>query len=1098
MTAPGLVEGREVNVMRDSGSTACIIAKRLVASDRYTGRSFAIILMDGTERHVPEALVYCETPFLTGKVRAAVVENPIFDFIVGNVQGVIDHSERLVCRATQTEPTMRESKARSEKPVLRKEDLQVNAAVTRSMAKRPPRPPRPLRVVEVEDLLQSGDVAEEQKRDPSLKNLWQYAETQRQFGQGAKVHRFTVENGRLYREISSDGDDKKQFVVPSKYRSSVFKLGHEAAMAGHMGRKKTLDRIQAYFFWPSMGAEIDRSCRSCDICQRTSDRGRLRPAPLQPLPTISEPFSRVAVDIVGPIRPPAKDGSRFILTLVDFATRWPEAVALKNIETVTVAEALLQMFSRLGIPQEILSDNGSQFTSEMMTETHRLMSIRPLFTTPYHPQGNGLCEKMNGTLKKMLRRMTAEQPRDWPRYLAPLLFAYREAPQASLKLSPFELMYGRAVRGPLTVLRDLWDGSNPSPEVKSSYQYVIDLEERLKATCQIAKEELLKAQALDRRYYNAKAKARTFQLGDKCLILLPTSTNKLLAQWSGPYNVVEVCSPLTYKVDADGVIKKLHINMLKPYMEAPRPGASAVAYPETARSKEQEELLSLVRGHYSSGDSGAFTCAAVITENDEEGRPITLTTLRSETSQDATVNPELSWKQRKQLMELTARYDDTFSDVPGRADVDPYTIKVLDNTPIRTRPYPIPFKLHSKVMKELQEMEAAGFIEPSTSSYCSPMVVVEKGDKVRICGDYRKLNSVVEFEAEPMANQEAIFSRLAHSKFFSKLDLTKGFFQIPLDPSSRAYTAFATPLGLKQYRVVPFGLTTSPAVFNRVMREVLNGIQGVEVFVDDILIHSSTWQTHLETISLVLSKLRGRGLTVKPSKCEFGQCSVAFLGHVIGNGSKTCQEDKVVKIRNAQPPTTKKQVRAFLGLCGYYRDFIPQFAETASPLFDLIKKNSPTKVQWDSQHHIAFESLKEKLCSEPILRLPDVSRPYFLRTDASNEGVGSVLLQEYEDGVWPVAYYSRRLKPAEKNYATVEKELLAVISGIKRFYTHLYGGEFTLETDHLPLQYLQASKGSNARLMRWALYLQQYRYKIRYIKGSLNVGADYLSRSSDH
>ena len=1048
--------------MRDNGSTACIIARRLVAPNRYTGRSFAIILMDGTELRVPEARAFCETPFLAGEVKAAVVENPIFDFIIGNVEGVIDKCEESVCKATQTESGVSPGKL-----VPGPRDQQASAVVTRSMARKPPRPPRPLRVMEVGDLLQSGDVAEEQKEDPSLSKLWQYAESRRVFGKGTKAHLFMVQNGRLYRKLLADGDDgKQQFVVPTKYRPSVFKLGHEAAMAGHMGHKKTLDRIQAYFFWPTMGAEIERSCRSCDICQRTSDRGRLRPAPLKPLPTISEPFSRVAVDIVGPIQPPAKDGSRFILTLVDFATRWPEAVALKNIETVTVAEALLQMFTRLGIPREVLSDNGSQFTSEMMQETHRLMSIRPLFTTPYHPQGNGLCEKMNGTLKKMLRRSTAEQPRDWPRYLAPLLFAYREAPQASLKLSPFELMYGRAVRGPLTVLRDVWDGNNPSPEVKTTYQYVMDLEERLKATCQIAKEELQKAQALDRRYYDAKAKARTFRPGEKCLILLPTSTNKLLAQWLGPYEIVEVCSPLTYKVDADGVIKKLHINMLKPYREAPRLGASTLAYSGKARTDEQEKLLSLVRvhcdrvaspmvysgmartdeqekllslvrGHCDRGGSGALACAAVIAENDEVGAPETLTTTRSETSQDASVNPELSREQQRQLTALISQFDSTFSDVPGRADVDPYTIEVLDKTPIRTRPYQIPFKLHRKVVKELQEMEAAGFIEPSTSPYCSPMVVVEKGDKIRLCGDYRRLNAVVKFEAEPMANQEAIFSRLAQARIFSKLDLSKGFFQIPLDPSSRAYTAFATPLGLKQYRVVPFGLTTSPAVFNRVMRGILNGIPGVEVFVDDILIHSSTWQAHLETISLVLGKLSETGLTVKPSKCEFGQTSVDFLGHVIGNGAKKCQDDKVTKVRNAQAPTTKKQVRAFLGLCGYYRDFIPQFAELASPLFDLIKKNSPNKVPWEVQHHRAFNSLKEKLCREPILRLPDESRPYLLRTDASNEGIGAVLLQEHEDGAWPVAYYSRKLKPAERNYATVEKELLAVIAAIRRFYNNL-------------------------------------------------------------
>lgn len=1072
-----------MTVMRDNGSTACIIAKHLVAPSRYTGKEFLILLMDGTEILVPEALAYCETPFLSGEIKAAVVENPIFDLIIGNVEGVKDPISETKCcsKATQTEPV----------------GELASAAVTRSMAKKQSRPPQPLRVVEINELLQSADVAEEQKADPSLKNLWQYARTQRKFGQGAKGHCFLIEKGRLYRSATLDGEARKQFVVPAKYRTAVFKLGHEAAMAGHMGHRKTLDRIQAYFFWPAMGAEIDRSCRSCDICQRTSDRGRLRPVPLKPLPVISEPFSRVAVDIVGPIHPPAKDGSRFILTLIDFATRWPEAAPLKNIEAVTVAEALLQMFTRLGIPREVLSDNGSQFTSDMMRETYRLMSVQPLFTTPYHPQGNGLCERMNGTLKKMLRRMTAEQPREWPRYLAPLLFAYREAPQASLKLSPFEMMYGRAVRGPLSVLRDLWDGSTQDPEVRNTYQYVMDLEERLQATCQIAKEELQKAQNLDRRYYNVKAKARKFLPGDKCLVLLPTSTNKLLAQWSGPYKIVEACSPLTYKLEVEGGVRKLHINMLKPYHEAPNLSASAATYTREARTEEQNRLLALVRGHHSDSSPSTIVCASVISENDEEERPLTLNTSRAETSRDVTISPELGEEQRQQLSQLIARYDSTFSDVPGKAEVEPYTIKVLDSTPIRTRPYPIPHKLRGKVVKELQDMEAAGFIESSTSSYCSPMVAVHKGDKVRICGDYRRINAIVQFEAEPMACQDAIFSRLAKSKFFSKLDLTKGFFQIPLDPSSRAYTAFATPLGLKQYRVVPFGLTTSPAVFNRVMRDVLGEIPDVEIFVDDILIHSPSWEAHLEAISLVLGKLRKRNLTVKPSKCEFGQDSVEFLGHVVGNGIKKCQSDKVAKVKNARPPTSKRQVRAFLGLCGYYRDFIPHFAEITRPLVDLTKKNSPCKIQWESQHQTAFETLKEKLCSEPILRLPDGSKPYLLRTDASNEGIGAVLLQEHEDGAWPVAYYSRKLKPSEKNYSTVEKELLAVVSGIRKFYTHLYGGEFALETDHLPLQYLQALKNSNERLMRWALYLQQYRYTIRYIKGSLNVGADYLSRSSE-
>lgn len=1079
--------------MRDSGSTLCIISRRLVDKNQYTGRYLSILLMDGSSLKVPEATVMCETPYLSGMVKAAVVKSPLFDFIIGNVEGATIPAGPTRDSACQTE-----RQVDSDRPTNLNEtgpSKQVGAAVTRAMARKAHRPERPLKVMDVKDLLQCQDISQEQRSDPSLTKLWKHAEDGTIFGSGTTTHKYVVVRTRLYKECLSDGETKRLLVVPQRYREAVFKLGHEAAMSGHLGRQKTVDRIRAYFTWPSMGTEIERGCRSCDICQRTSDRGRVRPAPLQPLPIISEPFSRVAVDIVGPIHPSAKDGSRYILTLVDFATRWPEAVPLKKIETVTVAEALLQIFTRMGVPEEVLSDNGSQFTSEMMAEVYRLMSIKPLFTTPYHPQGNGLCEKMNGTLKKMLKRAAAEQPREWPRYIAPLLFAYREAPQASLKLSPFELMFGRAVRGPLTVLRDIWDGGNPTAEVRTTYQYVLDLEQRLQATCQLAKTELLKAQALDCKYYDAKAKKRRFQVGDKCLVLLPTSTNKLLAQWTGPYEVVEVCSPLTYKLDVKGVAKRMHINMLKPYYSAPNQSAVAVAGWEPA-SAEKEGLLSIVRNLFRSNNPHTFVCSTVVIENEEPGQPLIAETSRSETCLDVAISSEINADQKQQLVEVLTEFETTFSDVPGRADVEPYSINLLDQTPVRVRPYPIPFKLHGKVMEELREMEAAGFIEPSTSSYCSPMVVVQRGDKIRICGDFRRLNSVVQFEAEPMASQEGIFAKLAQSKYFSKMDLAKGFFQVPLDPQSRTCTAFATPAGLKQYRVVPFGLSTSPAVFNRTIRGVLGDIEGVEIFVDDILVHSPTWEEHINTLRLVLTKLSEKGFTIKPSKCEMGQSSVDFLGHVVGNGRKSCQEDKVEKVKNALPPETKKQVRAFLGLCGYYRDFIPHFAKIAGPLYDLIKKDTPKRVKWGEAQQEAFEALKEKLCSRPILRLPDESKPYVLRTDASNEGLGAVLLQEFEDGKWPVAYFSRSLKPAERNYATVEKELLAIVVAIKRFYQHLYGCEFILETDHLPLQYLHASRSTtNARLMRWALYLQQYRFRVRYLKGSLNVGADYMSRS---
>ena len=1067
--------------MRDPGSTICIVAKELVPNDQYTGQTYSISLMDGSTVYAPEAEVNCATTYITGKVKVAVIDNPIHKFIVGNVRGVKDWTPPPVLDcSTQTD-------------IQNFATEEFSAATTRSMAKNAPRAGKPLQVASIDNLVNFTEIAKDQLQDPTLEKLWKYAAEHKIFG-SPQEHVFKIENGRLYRVVTiAPNEYMKQLVVPQPLRAAVCKLGHESPLAGHMGTKKSLDRIKAHFFWPAMGVEIARFCRSCDRCQRTSDKGRIKPVPLQPLPVISEPFLQVAVDLVGPLKPAARDGSRYILTVVDFATRWPEAIALKNIETTNIAEALMSIFCRMGVPNKVLSDRGTQFVSNIMKEVYRLMSIRPLYTPPYHPQGNGMCERMNGCLKKMLRRMCQEQPKEWPRFLNPLLFAYREAPQSSLGFSPFELMFGREVKGPLSILRELWDGEEVTLEEKTSFQYVIDLETRLEKTCQIAREELTKAKLTDKKYFDKKAKERNLKVGDKCLVLLPTSTNKLLAQWSGPFPVSEVCTPRIYKIKIRGQEKKFHINMLKKYLE--REKCSAVQGSLlVSRSQEQERLLDLVRGHYDPGNCIKAICSAVITEDDDDNQPMTIKMDRKECHKDAKINEDLPESARKELLHIINKFDHIFSDTPGCARVEPYCINVSDLTPIRSRPYHIPFKLQEKVKKELEMMEAAGFIEPSTSSYCSPMVVVEKGDKVRICGDYRKINAVIDFEAEPMADPEVIFSKLANSVYFSKLDLTRGFFQLPLHPKSRKYTAFATPDGVKQYTVLPFGLTTSPAAFNRVMRKVLKDIENVEIFVDDILIHNTSWEDHLKTIKIVCEILSAYNFTIKPSKCMLAQTSVDFLGHVIGGGIKRCQSSKIEKIWNARPPTTKKLVQSFLGLVNYYRDYIQDYSSIACPLYDLTRKSSPKVVKWESIHQVAFDKLKRAICKDPILRLPDATKPYIIRTDASNTGVGAILLQEYENGMWPIAYYSKKLKGSQINYSTIEKELLSIVLGIKRFYNYVYGDEFILETDHLPLQYLQAAKGTNQRLMRWSLFLQQYRFHVKYIKGNLNIGADFLSR----
>lgn len=227
------------------------------------------------------------------------------------------------------------------------------------------------------------------------------------------------------------------------------------------------------------------------------------------MPIIDTPFQRVAVDIIGPLSPTSAKGNRYVLTMVDFATRYPDAVALPSIETERIAEALLEMFSRVGVPREIVSDRGKSFTSNLMQELGRLLSFRQLPTTPYHPMANGLVERFNGTLKQMVRRMCQECPKQWDRYLAPLLFAYREVPQASLGFSPFDLLYGRFVRGPMSILKELWTGDNVDAETKTTYGYVVELQERLQNTCKVAHEELQKAKVIQKKYYDKKNESST-------------------------------------------------------------------------------------------------------------------------------------------------------------------------------------------------------------------------------------------------------------------------------------------------------------------------------------------------------------------------------------------------------------------------------------------------------------------------------------------------------------------------------------------------------------------------------------------------------------
>ena len=296
---------------------------------------------------------------------------------------------------------------------------------------------------------------------------------------------------------------------------------------------------------------------------------------------------------------------------------------------------------------------------------------------------------------------------------------------------------------------------------------------------------------------------------------------------------------------------------------------------------------------------------------------------------------------------------------------------------------------------------------------------------------------------------------------------------------------------------MPFGMMNSAATFNRVARKVLADHHAFsDSFIDDIIIFSETWENHLEHIKVVLGALHCAGLTVNPRKCEFGSKQIEFLGHLIGNSQVLPTPEKVQAILNIPVPEKKKEVRSFLGSINFYRKFIPNFSSKSAPLSDLTKKNQPNKVKWTADHDRAFRQLKQDLVSSPVLWNPDFSAEFVLQTDASERGIGAVLLMNKDSERHPIVYLSKKLLPREQNFATVGKECCAIVWAIQRLCKYLYGKEFVIESDHRALQWLKTMKSGNPRLLRWSLVLQEYKYSVRYIPGKDNKMADFLSRQS--
>ncbi|XP_076461743.1 LOW QUALITY PROTEIN: uncharacterized protein LOC143294197 [Babylonia areolata] len=629
-----------------------------------------------------------KSPFFTGQVEAVVMETPVVDFIVGN-HARLEDQKILPVYGTPKE---------------------ISVVTLAQAAEK--RQPSTLRVASPGlETVTPEQLKELQKGDPGLKSLWEAAD-RRDVRVSGRTGEDPSGGGRVFcTEYRQAKTEYSQVVVPARLRQGVMKPAHESPMGGHQGGKKTLDRIWKQFFWPGMCADVRRFVSSCDQCQKVSPKPQK--VPLVKMPLIDTPFERVAVDLVGPITPASGSGNHYILVVVDYATRYPEAVPLKTVEATTVAEALWEVWTRVGVPSEILTDCGTQFMSDVMKQMERLLSIRGLATTPYHAQGNGLVERYNGVLKTALRKLT-QKPKQWDRYIPALLFAYREATRESLGFSPFELLYGRTVRGPLSVLRHLGIDEHTSEEVRTTAEYVVDLRNRIEETCELARRNLAAASQRHAEGFNRKSQNRVFSPGDKVLLLLPQRHNKLQLCWQGPFEVLERKGEADYKIRMGGQDKLYHANLLKRYVERQADSASCEVPMVAVAVIEETEPTSVA------------------------DRELPVPSLVAEEIADLNFGPGLNDKQKEEVLTIARRHEKVITDVPLQTNLAEFDMTVETAKPVRVKQYPLPHAKVEIVKQEVETMKTLGVIEPAASPYVvcpsrsMTIVVIQLGDGGRV------------------------------------------------------------------------------------------------------------------------------------------------------------------------------------------------------------------------------------------------------------------------------------------------------------------------------------------------------------------------------
>ena len=774
--------------------------------------------------------------------------------------------------------------------------------------------------------------------------------------------------------------------------------------------------------------------------------------------TISEPWRRVALDIVGPFDR-TKKGNRYILTLMDHGTCFMEAIPLSRVDAKTTCDTLLEIFSRFGVPEEVLTDNGSNFVAtvtDCLLDRLKCLHIR---SSPFHPQTNGKLERAHSTMKKILDKLGCSK-RNWDLYLPATLMAMRTAPHSALGVSPYSLLFGREARTPISAFREQLTQKHKAPQ--NVLDYLHELYTRLEESQALVEERDAQAKKKSKEAYDRGKKNDPLKIGDLVMMLTPKGEDSLTCHWDGPYPVKRVLGERTYLIDAPYKGRRgrrCHRDLLKRFFAQVLSNTLILAADEAAG------------GHL-------LTTRDILGEQEESA---------DKKWEKLQVDAELTEQQRKQMLDLVKQFDDVFQNQPGKADLHPFNIPTGSARPISNYPRRLPPKWKEKIHEEIKLLEATGVVVPSQSPWSFPIRPVPKPNgEVRMCLDYRQLNDITESDKYPLPDIGQLLEQVSVARYITSLDLTKGYYQIPMAVEDRQKTAFVAPTGKWEFLRMPFGLKGAPATFQRRMDEVFAGQENTTAYIDDVAIYSPTWEQHLIDVHNTLEKLREKKLTCKLAKCKFARRSLEFLGHRIGRGLISPLEAKVKALMEKRRPETKRELQSYLGSTGYYRRFVKDYSRIAAPLTNLTAKNQPDKLCWQEEHQIAFEELKCRLSAAPILIAPDHAKPFQLSTDASTVAIGAVLEQERDEEMRPMAYFSRKLLNRERSYPITELEALAIVDSIEHFALYLMAAKFTVVTDHRALTYLNRMNNRSIRLTRWSHTLQPYDCTFKYRKGKDN------------